>query len=307
MIKKRIHLINKKVLETPEFIPSLTSIKCSSSYLKLLIYLINQKISHFMISAYDLYYIQSKITNPQIEQIQKNKSLFFLDSGAFEAFHGFFSKNWNKDLLINTAKILNPDILVSLDNININSNNSFLEDLKNYDNMRYKLQENNQFYEIIIQERKIEKIKLFLENLEIDKKLLAICVPERNLGNAYKTRYKTLKTIIELIKRDFGYEEVLFHLMGCSNPLLIINYSKLGVDLFDGIHWNDSLYLPNNNKFTDLCQLFEIDCSCDYCKELIKIKKNNQEDFEKFYIYYALSHNLEQFKNLMKNIRNGMI
>ena len=54
MEKNSIFYIRDKVLDSPEFIPALTSVKCSSNYLNLLEYLQNQSISHFMISAYDI-------------------------------------------------------------------------------------------------------------------------------------------------------------------------------------------------------------------------------------------------------------
>lgn len=304
MINKKLSLINNKILETPEFIPSLTSIKRYTRYIDLLTYLCYQKITHFMISAYDLYYLESQIPNELYTQISNRDGLTFLDSGAFEIYTGIFPKDWNNELLLETTEKINPDIVVSLDHICENPKNSFLEDLSKYDNMRNRLKDNRQFYEIVIHGGDIETIKFFLDNLEIDKKLLAICIPERNLGNSFNTRYDKLKTLIQLIKKDYGLEELLFHLMGCSHPLLLKEYAKLGVDLFDGIHWHDSLFVPEKIDFTDLSRLMNIKCSCRYCNRLREIRKINKKEFEHFYIYYALSHNLLNFKNLMKEIRS---
>lgn len=305
MIRRKLSIINNKVLETPEFIPSLTSIKRYDNYINLLYYLTSQKITHFMISAYDLYYLKPDIPTEIFNQISNSNGLFFMDSGGFEIHTGVFSKNWNKDLLTQTAKEINPDIVVSLDTINIDPKNSFLEDLSNYNNMRNKLKEEQQFYEIVIHGRHFSTIKSFLNNLEIDRKLLAICIPERNLGNSFDIRYDKLKNILHLIKKEYGFEELLFHLMGCSHPLLIKKYSALGVELFDGIHWQDSLFNPSKTDFTDLSRLMDIDCSCQYCNKLRDIRKINKKEFENLYMYYTLSHNLFHFKVLMKNIRSG--
>ncbi len=305
MIKRKLKLINNKILETPEFIPSLTSIKRYDNYFDLLYYLTNQKITHFMISAYDLYYLKTEIPNEIYNQISNSNGLCFMDSGGFEIYTGVFSKNWNNDLLIKTAKEINSDIVVSLDKICVNPKNSFLEDLSNYNIMRNRLKDYQQFYEIVIHGKHISTIRSFLDNLEIDKKLLAICIPERNLGNSFDIRCENLKTILHLIKEEYGFEELLFHLMGCSHPLLLKKYAELGVELFDGIHWQDSLFIPTKTDFTDLSRLMDINCSCRYCYKLRDIRKINKKDFENLYMYYTLSHNLFHFKELMKNIRSG--
>lgn len=307
MINQKKILINNKVLETPEFIASLTSIKRYSNYFDLISYLTYQKISHFMISAYDLYYLKTEIPIEIYTQISKSNMLSFMDSGAFEIYTAVFSNDWNNDLLIETTKEINPDIIVSLDRICVDPKSSFLEDLSNYNFMRDKLKENQQFYEIVIHGSHISIIKSFLDNLELDKKLLAICIPERNLGNSFNVRYENLQSILHLIKEEYGFTELLIHLMGCSHPVLIKKYAELGVELFDGIHWHDSLFIPSKAEFTDLSRLMDINCLCKYCNKLRDIRKINKKDFENYYMYYLLSHNLFHFKNLMKNIRRGQL
>lgn len=304
MIKTKLHLINNKVLETPEFIPSLTSIKRYSSYMDLISFLTHQEISHYMVSAYDIYYLKKQIPTQILRKFKESSVLSFFDSGAFEVHNSSFALEWNNNLLINTIKEFNSDIVVSLDDISNHSKDSFLKDLSNYNALRNKLREDKQFYEVVIQGRNVDEIEFFLKNLEIDKKLLALCIPERNLGSSYSMRYKNLKNIIDLVKIEYGFEGLLFHLMGCSHPFLIMNYSNLGVDLFDGIHWHDSLFVPSKSDFTDLSLLLDINCSCHYCLEIREKRKINKDDFEKYHMYYALLHNLFHFKKLMKKIRS---
>ncbi len=302
-----IFYVSNKVLETPEFIPSLTSVKSSYNYLNLLEYLTSQTISHYMISAYDLNLFKDKITKFNFEKFQKRSNLFFMDSGAFEIYNNIHSQKWNNNLLIKTALNFKPDILVSLDYISsekiVNSKN----ELNNYEIIRKKLKKTPQFYELVIQNTKLKEIRKFLNNLEVDKKLFAICIPERNLGLSFLNRYQKLQELIKLIKVDYSFDQILLHLMGCSNPSSIIKYSKLGVDLFDGIHWQDMIFNPLNNDLIDFSNLMDLNCECKFCNEFKKNIKNNENFLEKYYMFYALSHNLFNYKLLMKKIRNEMI
>lgn len=67
------------------------------------------------------------------------------------------------------------------------------------------------------------------------------------------------------------------------------------------------LYNPINNEFIDFSNLLNINCKCTFCNDF-KNNINKCENFlENYYMYYALSHNLYNYKLLMKNIRKEMI
>ena len=307
MEKSSIFIKGNKVLESPEFIPSLTSVKCSSNYVNLLDFLQNQSITHCMISAYDFYIFRKILARFNFNKLQKQGNLFFMDSGAFEIYNNLDPKKWNNNLLIKTARKFNPDVLVSLDYIHFQDKEIFKEELKNYEIMRNRLKETQQFYEIVIQCTKMKDIKKFLNNIEVDKKLLSICIPERNLGFSFLNRYQKLHEIVNLIKIEYGFDQLLLHLMGCSLPSSIIKYSNLGIDLFDGIHWQDMIYNPSENELVDLSKFLDVDCECKFCNEF-RLNKNKSEKFqENYYMYYALSHNLYNYKLLMTKIKKGMI
>ena len=95
--------------------------------------------------------------------------------------------------------------------------------------------------------------------------------------------------------------------MGCSYPSSIVKYSNLGIDLFDGIHWQDMIFNPKNHEFIDFSNLMDIDCKCKYCRDFKKVINKNENFLENYYMYYALSHNLYNYKLLMRKIRKEMI
>ncbi|MFW9972056.1 MAG: hypothetical protein ACFFDF_17840 [Candidatus Odinarchaeota archaeon] len=301
-----IFSLRNKMLETPEFIPSLTSVKTCFNYLNLLDFLSNQSISHYMISAYDLYLYKDKVSDMSFVNPEERNTIFFMDSGAFEIHNNITSIKWNDDLLINTALNFNPDILISLDYISSENKVNLNKELENYEFIRKKLKDSNQFYSLVMHPTKTKDVSKFLNDLNIDKKLFSICIPERNLGFSFTKRIEKLKEIIKVIKDDYCFDQLLVHLMGCSYPSSIIKYANLGIELFDGIHWQDMLYNPINNEFTDFSNLIDVNCKCKYCNEF-KNNINKSENFlEKYYMYYALSHNLYNYKLLMKKIRKEM-
>lgn len=304
MIKKNL-IINKKVLQTPEFIPSVTTAKNFQNYFHLLDYITSQRISHCMISAYDLYYLEKPKRDKIIKNNSTNFNLIFLDSGAFEIYNSNSPKLWNIKNLIENSKSLNVDIIVSLDTIRNREKDISNEDIEFYNQLKESLESFPFFYEFVLQGKEINEIKKQLDKIEIGKKMLAFCVPERNLGYSEKKRKEKLKEIIDLIKNEYGYNDILFHLMGSSYPSLIIDYSKLGVDLFDGIRWTDSIFDYDNKQLKDISELQTLECNCEFCNEYRNIIHRNQFDYDDLYMYYALSHNLYQYKMLMNNLRKN--
>ncbi|XEO79044.1 hypothetical protein WKT22_04085 [Candidatus Lokiarchaeum ossiferum] len=290
-------MIQNKIIQTPEFIPSLTTIKNFSNYPLALNFLKNQNFSHFMISAYDLHYLNYK------EEIQtKSDFLFFLDSGAFEIYNQNNSLNWKNEQLLNCIGKFRPDVVVSLDDINFNVGNRY-EDYENYNLLRKRYENTGIFYEFVLQGRNFEEIRLQLDKFELDKKIFAFCYPERYLGNNFKTRKENLTKILKIIKEEYGFSEILFHLMGCSYPKFLKQYSQMGVDLFDGVHWNDSIYDKSKNMLLDFSELLSINCNCSYCTQYKVLMKNNLIKAEIQYELFAFGHNLLMYKELMEEVR----
>ncbi len=301
-------LINKKVLQTPEFIPSITSVKNYWNYNLLLEFLSSQQISNFMISAYDIFYLDKKTIQKLIYNLRNQIQLVFFDSGAFEYYNLVYPRKWNCAMQLDLIKRINTDVVVSLDSISNNELDPeiFENDNENYNFIRNSLQDSSVFYEFVLQGKKIEIIKKQLNKLVIDKKLLAFCIPEKNLGLSFQSRKEKLTKILDLIKKNYGYDEILFHLMGCSYPKFLFEYAKMGVDLFDGLHWHDSIYNPENNSLLDFSELLNINCNCEFCEAYRKVINETNNNSEDSYFHYALSHNLMQYKTKMNKIREGV-
>ena len=78
----------------------------------------------------------------------------------------------------------------------------------------------------------------------------------------------------------------------------MIEYSKKGIDIFDGVHWQDLIINPLNGCFLGYSNLLKINCNCRYCLEYKKLINENHNNEEKYYNFYAINHNLEFYRNI---------
>ncbi|MHA1314089.1 MAG: hypothetical protein ACTSRB_09300 [Candidatus Helarchaeota archaeon] len=306
-MKRRISKeINGKKIEIPFFIPALTTVRNFHSYSNLLKVLIERNVSNFMISAYDVYSFLEEGKKHFFDFLKNNsKSIIFLDSGAYETYYLQKKNSWNNRKLIRVVNEIKPDVIVSLDLISNEPQSKIDFTIKNYEEIRKRVKDDKFLFEIVIQDIELDKIQKYLNKLPIDEKLLAICFPERNLGFSFTKRIKTLEKIVDLLKTNGWYSKVLIHLMGCSDPQLIKEYVKYGIDIFDGVHWQDSTAHHKNYHLIDYSRLLELECNCEYCSEFRKIIKNDIEMLEKHYNYYNLNHNLTFYADFMKMIRES--
>ena len=88
--------------------------------------------------------------------------------------------------------------------------------------------------------------------------------------------------------------------MGCSTPVNMIYYAKLGIDIFDGVHWQDLILDPSNYDFQGYSNLLSLECNCDYCSKFKTLINQNYNYEEEYYNYYAINHNLNIYKNLWR-------
>lgn len=290
----------------PIFLPSITSVKNFHNYFELLNTVLESEVEAFMLSALDINYYYNN--EPELLQdiTRKIKSkIIFLDSGGFEKFNiPFYKEKWEIHDLIRIADIFKPNFIVAFDIISnlyktqkYNDLTLFQKTLELADgiiNIEKK-------FEVIIHSFNIEEIFLFLQNLkEHDSNIYAIGIPERNLGNSIRIRLSKIKQIINYIKNSLKWDGIHLHLFGCSNPSNMIEYSKLGIEIFDGVHWQDLIINPINNSFLDYSNLLKLNCNCSFCLEF-KNKINENYDYEeKYYNFYAVNHNLNFYKNLWR-------
>jgi len=296
--------LNDPIDKFPIFIPSITSIKNFHNYFELVNIVLDSNITAFMFSALDIaYYFKNEFE--RVEKIVKkaNEKIIFLDSGGFEKYNiPYYRKQWEIQDLISIAEKINPQIIVAFDIIsNIYKNNHF-KDLylfKNTLELAEGIINVKKKFEVIIHSFSIEKIFLYLQKLmEYDEFIYAIGIPERNLGESFRIRLINLKQISNFIRNSLNWHSVHLHLFGCSNPSNMIEYSKKGIDIFDGVHWQDLIINPLNGCFLGYSNLLKINCNCRYCLEYKKLINENHNNEEKYYNFYAINHNLEFYRNI---------
>ena len=297
--------MNDPIDKFPIFIPSITSIKNFHNYFELVTIVLESNITAFMLSALDIaYYFKNEFE--RVEKIMKkkkaNEKIMFLDSGGFEKYNiPYYREHWEIKDLIRIAEKINPQIIVAFDIISNLNKNNHLKDLYLFKNT-LELAEGNinvkKKFEVIIHSFNIEKIFSILQELmEYNEFIYAIGIPERNLGESIRIRLINLKQISNFIKNSLNWHSVHLHLFGCSDPSNMIDYSKKGVDIFDGVHWQDLIVNPFNECFLDYSNLLKINCKCRYCLEYKKLINENHNNEEKYYNFYAINHNLEFYKN----------
>jgi len=296
--------MKKFKINYPIFIPAITSVKNMHNYEGLIKIILNGINKAFMLSALDLKFNFINLNEILKDFNNRKNKIFFLDSGGFEKYHlSYFKKKWLVEDLISVIIKYKPDIIVAYDEILPNNElndpiPNFLETIKLIENEIPK--EKN--FEIVIHASDINQIFLTINNLrEYEKFLFAICIPERNLGNSIRTRFMKIEQICNYIKNKIEWKEIKIHLMGCSDFLHMIKYAKLGIDIFDGVHWQDLIINPATKMFQDYSSLLTVDCRCPYCLEF-KQKINENYGYEEImYNYYALNHNLFYYNSFMED------
>jgi len=254
-----------------------------------------------MLSALDLahYYNKKPEIIEEIKERLKNK-IFFLDSGGFEKFNiPHFEENWEVHDLIMIIEKVQPNLIVAFDVISNFYKKKELSLFRKTLQLADGIINVEKKFEVIIHSFNLGEIFQCLQKLkEYDTYIYAIGIPERNLGNSIKVRYSKIKQISNYIKNSLKWHGIHLHLFGCSDPSNMIEYSKIGIEIFDGVHWQDLIIDPLNKSFLSFSNLLKLKCECSYCLEFKKKINENYEYEENYYNFYAINHNLEIYKNL---------
>ena len=99
--------------------------------------------------------------------------------------------------------------------------------------------------------------------------------------------WKVLRVRID--KKD---KTILLHMLGCGNPLNMLIYSSLGVDMFDSRSWSNSIINGNNLMVYPSSYLDGIECNCTIC-----------DDDELDYISKSLLHNILSYESVTNSIK----
>ena len=293
-------IVNKKEFRTPVFFPSISSTqdKYDSCY-KIIM---KKNPDYFISSAYDL-----KLDLKKQKQISKLKSVLYLDSGGYELKVSHNPKRWTIDDLINIIQNTHFDLIATLDNLDgydvankytlvkneiLINNYIAIEEETNYNNLVvFSLTEREP-------NRIISQIRSVLQKIAPN----AFSIPEDYLGDDFEKRVKNLEMISRTL-HELQKKPILIHIRGCSDPDLIIQYTNVGADLFDGLGWSSKVIKWNKTKPLDRKWFSEydtgklIDCDCLVC-----VKNKRKDYFTKLYL-----HNLYAFTKLIEDIHSTFV
>lgn len=272
--------LNNKILQLPNFIPSISSIKTNFhpiDYIKLLVQI---KYPTYLISAYDVCYsFNSHLDefNSILELSEKNDQMIFLDSGNYESFWNRFNP-WTDSLYYKRLENLKVDFSFSFDGA-ISDHNNYSSEICD----RVLKQETFAGNSIVIPIVKSSNKKLVETVVEVVKKIdpVFIAIPERILGEGILERCKQLKNIRSKLDSLGKYYPI--HLLGTGNPRSILLYIFAGADCFDGLEWCQTFVEPNTGILYHFQQadlfLENLNTEINYTT---KVLVNNLEFFNSF-------------------------
>lgn len=294
--------VRNKEFFTPIFFPSISSTELD--FKMHYNWIIKQKPKFFMSSAYDL-------DIKEINQIKKLDSVTCLDSGGFELRKIQKPKKWLIEDYLEIIKRTSFDIVITLDlEIQREYSNKFFEIknkilVNNYEFINSMVEKDSLIF-FALSEYKADAIIKQIGELLSKVNPRVITIPEESLGVTFEERITSLRKISEKLT-SMTENPVLIHIRGCSDPNSIIQYSRNGADIFDGLGWTrkvikwieiDEESLDLSTKwFSDSDQSKLMDCKCLSCK------RNKKKEYTK----RLFAHNLEAYNNLIKDLRNQYI
>jgi len=286
-----INIGNKKRF-TPMFYPSVSSVD-QKYYNSIIKWIIETKPIDFLLSAYDVKYDNISIDSSKME------SCLMLDSGGYELKSIKEKKIWNLELLKEVINKTKPEFVLTLDTPN---NLDFID---NYFELKNELNQEI-ILEYVIPETKTNNLKSriieTLESIQPD----VIAIPEIYFGRSINERLVNIRLISEILQSM--QKPILFHILGCSEPNHLVQYSELGVDIFDGLGWYRSIIysdeekeiksdIPVKSRYkVDFAELNK-NCQCYSCTKLNITEYENR----------CLFHNIYNYIELMEEIQNGII
>lgn len=294
--------LNGKKLSTPTYFPAISSLGSKFPFQDLFYLLKYHKYPRVLVSAYDLYQLDSrkrKTVSSLMEDFHKNGFLF-IDSGLFES-SWKEDKTWNLNSYKSILSRVNFDIYTSYD-IYGGNNKSVKELQRNTDKniLESSVFMDSRLFLAIFHEtvpsRLIKMIKQFLE--KYPNLCGAVAVAEREIGKSLQDKAETIIRLRRII--DNNDSRNLLHILGCGNPLSMLAYSYCGADTFDSLDWLKRVIDPSSYLTHDFSHLELLNCKCQICTESTHEKADY---FEK-----VLLHNLLFFQNfaiqLQSLIRN---
>lgn len=283
---------NGKSIETPFFVPAISSIKANwdiSEYADLI-----KKIGYstFLVSAYDIYRHEKReaLTKHLLEN--SSKQIFFLDNGNFEA-SWYKDEAWNFNKFKDILDISYPDFSFSFD-VFWNKDTILRNNIKETVTSIAKTAcEQKSGITIALIHSKSEKfpevVRKIVDNINPE----IVAIPERELGSGIFERARVIRTL--RLELDKTKRTIPIHVLGAGNPISILMYTLCGADTYDALDWSSAFINPSSGQFLNFSQKDLVDCECEACK-LRNIP----------YEYQVMSHNLLFYLRFMDKIRNAI-
>lgn len=224
-------------ISLPIFFPSVSSCaKTNVNAFYCIDLLAKSNIDQFLISAYDIYHLDStqqtkviKILNQSIN----NDKIILLDSGNYESYWKADTK-WTNDKFHKTLEKTPHQVAFCFDEQNPPEKHDEISNLiaeRIISDQHYS--KKGTIIPIIHAPSLVlvDVIKSLVNSLNP----LMIGIPERVLGDGIIERAKTLIKIRHMLNKFDNYYPI--HLLGTDNPLSLLVFSICGADSFDGLIW----------------------------------------------------------------------
>lgn len=284
--------VRGKVLETPIYFPSISSLKTGSIDTIDYFQILKNLYPYFLISAYDIYNSDSR---PKlIKQLQKNFKedgpIVLLDSGNYESFW-LQDKSWT---VARFEQILSAEVC----DLAFCFDNQFPKGVaENVDWIRKSVtrsQKKTKTASVIpIVHASDKLLSKTVTQLYAKHNFVIVSVAERNLGAGLFERVKTITNLRKDLN-SLGYY-VFIHVLGTGNPLSLLLLSYAGADSFDGLEWCQTVVNSKTCLLYHFQQRELVNDNCEFCS-------SNSLD----YSLATFGHNLKFYNFWMTKIRQSI-
>lgn len=278
----------------PCFFPSISTIKTNLPLLEYLKILTVLKHPLFLISAYDLYYCntkQLKVIKRLLENAVNDKQIVLIDSGNYESYWKN-DKTWSIEKYREILKSIPHQIAFCYDVFKWDVELKRI--INNIEDEVVKSQSFSHGTIVPILHTPKKLLPKTIAKLADRLNPLIIAIPERELGDGMLERATNVFKIRKELNKKLQYYPL--HLLGTGNPLSILIYSICGADSFDGLEWCQTTI----NHDTGLLYHFQQ-------REFFKLDPKLQKISGLPYTQLTLVSNLIFYNKWMNKINKGFL
>lgn len=281
-------------LSLPCFFPSISTIKTNLSPLEYLKILTVLKHPLFLISAYDLYYYntkQLKVIKKLLKNAVNNEQIVLIDSGNYESYWKN-NKMWSIEKYREILKSIPHQIAFCYDVFEWSIDLQGV--INNIESEVVKSQSFSHGTIVPVLHSTKKLLPKIITKLADRLNPLFIAIPERELGDGILERATNVFKIRKELNKKSQYYPL--HLLGTGNPLSILIYSICGADSFDGLEWCQTTV----NHDTGLLYHFQQ-------REFFKLDPKLKKISGLPYTQLTLIYNLEFYNKWMNKINKGFL